>query len=234
MSRNEIIKSVEPCLFMRGINARAVSIDYENSKYAFLNLDYLKNYKIDLTTKVTKISTIGKDNMSDTFTKTNMGGQIKIFSTTNAKFFNHFVYGLSENMVCQWCRRQIEDGPIGPVGIPIRLTITEGVYRFDVVSCNCGFRCALAQLNDEMYTPRKIITPESGVLLNTAYSMSVEAPAPKLVPAPDWRLRKANGGSIDDSDFFSETHTYVNSSSVVFCPVKIIYEKIAIKNDNRI
>ena len=227
---SSVILSVSPTLFLKGLVSTDIYNKYNAGEYRYFTLDYIKNIKINLNGKLSNISAIGKDSYSDIFTKSSFKNQIQIYCTDNCHYFNTFSQGVTGETKCYWCRKTFNGQP---VGYPIRMDIETGgedspdYYIFHSTTAMCTFQCALAGLHQDLKLGKA--KPESLVYLKFAYEKIYPKAGP-LCPAPDWELLKSNGGSLDDNEYYLNTHRYIKTSSVVFSPVKTIYEKL--KNGN--
>ena len=223
MSKKEVILSSTPTIFLKGLVPTVLYSEFESGKFTYFNLEYIKIFKINLTGNLSNISTVGKDSLSDIFTKNNTSNNVKVFCTDNCSFFNVFNQGINENTKCYYCRRKFS-GPM--LGSPVKYErfFTDNqdeILVFHCVTCDCSFECANSSIDFYVPEDQRAL---ARTILNFAFEKS--HPGKTLKKALDWRLLKENGGSLEESDYISNTHRYVKLSNVVFCPIKNIYEKI--------
>ena len=159
----------------------------------------------------------------------------QIIATTN-----HISYSLYDNkgqelpigakcpggsLFCHYCRLEYKTNA---VGIPILYKEQKDPkmsYKNYIFYCEglfCSYECALAAL--KMQIGREALSRDSNYnyaeeLLRYLYSLAYPNNG-ALMPAPDYRLLKSNGGSLTDSEFKSSNHTYIKLPGLVFAPVK--------------
>lgn len=216
----------EPCIHLLNIKPKDIYENLMNGKYSTLTMDILSMFSMDFNGKSTsKMTIVGKNNISDIFTRTNMYNQIQLYATTNCQFFSD-----RTDLKCQWCRTEFDGTKYQAVGIPVDIYEDEdGNTIIYVISCNCSFRCALSDLEDELNSGRQIVNSNSKSILYYAFGLA--HPGKELTPAPYWRLLKSNGGSIEYKDFIANTYvikasTVESDKKMYVCPKKNIFEKI--------
>lgn len=215
--------TIIPGFFLRGVDTINVKGQYNKGHFTKYKLDTLKDYKIDFSGKTISIVPVGNDDTSDIFSKTNTSNITSIFATSNCKTFNNFIHpniGVT-GIKCDWCRDVLKTDP---VGIPIKIDFIEDYLVCHTPTCHCSFECAFASLIDDSKFLKPNYTADSVVYLNIMFNRIF--PDEKLLPAPDWKLHKNNGGSLDENEFQLNSHTYQKTGRAIFCPVKTIYSKI--------
>ena len=239
MSRNTIkiietlmLRRIDPIVMIRRYLAgefRKVTIPDEKIEFskAFVNLN----------------QRVGADQTSEIYRfndKTNSG---QLIMTTNHEQYSYAKELNSNNShdqildkplaYCRWCRREIKSKPIG---IPISMEVdsqTDTVV-FNIEDTIDTFGCALAVLKrvyscHHMYKDPLYMDAEQ-ILHCMYHKMYPDKIGSRIKEANDWRLLKINGGPLDDDEFDTSQHEYVQVPNVVLVPVKRQYIKLDIGN----
>lgn len=117
-----------------------------------------------------------------------------------------------DNGPCWYCRREVK--PESKVGIVLRVR-DDRFHHFliiDIEGRACNTSCALKFVKDHSgehicYEGREIAMHQINEIC---------APGTRLVPAPDWRLLKTNGGPLSDEDFDKEVRKFIPTSNLQF------------------
>jgi len=229
MSKKEIIISSNPTVCLKSLNPLVIYTDYKNNKYSYFDLEYINIIKINFEQKLSNITSVGKDQNSDIFTKNNINNKIKVFCTDNCNFYNSFNLSdrkeNSEEYKCFYCRRKFKGNP---VGVPVsyeKFMSNDGLSEilvFHCVTCDCSMECSFSNIDTNLI-------PESQKSYSTTvlkYAFEKMYPGKTLNKALDWRLLKENGGSLDETEYTKNTHSYTKINTLIFSPIKNIYEKI--------
>lgn len=230
-----IINSV-PTIVLAKIHPATVTKNYHDGKYVNMKLpDKLSTS--GLTNSDTSLN-YGINESAALFTYRGKNDMQQIIATTN-----HVSYALYDSkgqelpmgakcpggcLFCHYCHLEYKTNAIG---IPITykeqrdpknsqkhiIFYCEGLY--------CSYECALSALKTQI--GRNSLARDSSYnyaeeLLRYLYKLAYPS-NPILIPAPDHRLLKSNGGSLTESEFRTGSHTYIKLPGMIFAPVKFQY-----------
>jgi len=223
MSKKEIIISSNPTVCLKSLNPLVIYTDYKNNKYSCFDLEYINIIKINFNQKLSNITSVGKDQNSDIYTKNNINNKIKVFCTDNCNFYNSFNLGSSEEFKCYYCRRKFKGNPVGvPISYEKFMSGDTEILLFHCITCDCSLECSFSNIDTTLI-------PESQKSYSTTvlkFIFEKLHPGKTLNKALDWRLLKENGGSLDEHEYTKNSHQYTKINTLIFCPIKNIYEKI--------
>lgn len=128
--------------------------------------------------------------------------------------------------VCFWCLRQIktdQDGILMNMGVPVsskvKMTKDGPVTEYCMDGMIDTFECGLSHIQrykgETLYKDSERLLKQ---LFNNFYPDDI------LRPAPDFRIRKANCGSIDDADFFNTRHFYKRTQNISLASIQVHYQ----------
>lgn len=210
--------SINPSFFLKKIDPCQVYEKYKNGKYSHLSLPESKEKKMEKHT-------------SELFNKYEQNMENPIFIFKDKANYNQVVATsncqkeTTGSFICDWCRYPFKGER---VGIPLKVEIEKGMPTIvHNEGCFCSFECCLSEVKwrrGVSFSYRDPLYMDSEQLLRYVYRLCY----PKgevLREAPDFRLLRNNGGSIDLDDFFSKTHKYVRTSQVLQNPVRVQYLK---------
>lgn len=231
--------SVEPQLFLRGVDVQKVMRDHRTNKYL--------HYKIPTTKIVIPMIDVNSGYTSNNINGANPNillftipskGEIKQI-TTNCNSYACFDSTGKEisGGKCNWCGDTFETARLG---IPLQIVEYEGEHNHPLPvqlrnknigqimiiyyeSCSCCFECALAELK-----MRKLRSPSTVYYTNAErnlrYMFHLLHPDEDLHEAHDYLLHKNCGGSLSSEEFHSRHHIYSQVPNVIWAPVKGIYD----------
>jgi hypothetical protein len=212
--KGSVVIETCPTFLLKGVNPAVIFSEYKEGKYNGLSISDFRKVKVSM--KNTNVMSIGIDEMSNIYTSLDNNNISQVYATSNCLFFNSFISGNPTIFTCSGCSRKF-DHP--PVGIPIRENIYDEIYVYDTPTCHCDLRCAFADFlkNEKKYS---VYTE---YFLKKAWK--IKTGKDTMYPVFG-NLLAQNGGSLDESELFSDTHEYRPTNKVVFCPMKLVYQKV--------
>lgn len=222
MSNQKI--GIIPTFFLRGVSLQDIHNRYQQGEFKDFSPP-LK--KVNVNVVPINIAKSYSDDPSSGIYMTQMRNGIKqIVATTNQSTFEYFTKN-GEKIApgeCDYCHQEIKGDPMG---IPIKIEKKDSIGVVYCTHCTCSFECTLGLLkfiNDRSIAFRNPIHASSEQLLRYIYQKAYPN-AGILMEAPDYFLHKSNKGSLDDTDFHSQKHTYTQLPNLIFAPVKVPYVK---------
>jgi hypothetical protein len=136
---------------------------------------------------------------------------------------------------CKRCNLELETLPEGcyPLGIPIRVVRRGNTYIFKTVKKFCSFECAYGELLDSVYRGFGDHISEDFIQW-LRFMFHLIYPDRELVASPEGILRKANGGSLSDDEYYSGTNYYCPTSNIIHLPTKQEYITFDLSDRNGI
>jgi len=225
MSTPSPILSVNPTFLLRHLDPSKILENYKSGKYCHITLPKEKIHLNLITPSIQ--SNLGTDPESDLYTfrtKGNLTQTVASTSHLHYLLFNRNGGLIPPGGICDWCRISFSHSS---VGIPIKMEIGhfdigEPIIIFYLDGCMCSCECALAELKRHhtlSYRYRDSLYMDSEQMLRYMYSI-IYPNEDFLYEAPDYRLLRQNGGSLDISEFHNKKHIYVRTPNIILAPVK--------------
>ena len=135
---------------------------------------------------------------------------------------------------CGGCRKILNvNSTDNIIGIPTKMEYNpeSSQTTYYLKDYFCSFRCCFTILRryksyHRIYRSPNLIDCE--YMLQLLYKQLYPDGLP-LKERPDWRLLNTNnGGPLNEQEFFSDSHLYVDTKSLIISPVKIQYMKLSI------
>lgn len=225
--------NTKPVFVLRQVNA--VELIKRYNEGAFSQVKDLPSAKIEVAKSTAIMApTHGKSLQEPTCAIKDRMDKSIIMYTDNVSNFETFTKSGGvppKGGRCEWCRRLFTNES---QGVPIAFKEGEAIsankngapyYAFWDEGTFCSYRCVLAHIL--MF---KEIGPQQRdpLYLNSEatlrFRFSLEYPNVEvLLPAPDYRLLKENGGSLTDEEFDGTKYTYLRTANVVIIPCKVAY-----------
>lgn len=137
----------------------------------------------------------------------NSGSSIRYISRGEYCNMNGSPYDTDSGKPCWWHRHPFEGKAIG---IPVRVTISEGRLKIYMDGIFCSYECAYSYLNEELkkyYPYRDNIYENSEKLLKQLYHE--QYPEKSLRCAPDWKsLKDVGNGDLSVREFIEKLSSY--------------------------
>ncbi len=132
-------------------------------------------------------------------------------------FYTNKEYSELPKIGCYWCHLPISH----IIGIPIEIATINNETVYKMIDYYCSFQCAMAAINENNKLMERFRNPkmkDSEVILRFLYDKI--CPGKRLVPSPDFRLLKANGGPLTEEEYFGGSGSYVKLFGTIGVPCK--------------
>jgi len=225
-----IITMTVPTFFLRGVDPTKIVEKYQSGAYE--NLDYNTEKVKICPVKPTFQPSFGTNINDGVFTLRLPNNSTQIIATTNQEIWVKHLNSNDDSidisgLTCEYCRQDITGTP---VGIPVKMATTKhpdghDVYVFGFDRVTCDLECSLALIHQEnrnRFPCRDPLYRTSEQMLRYLHRL-LYPQDPPLRRAADYRLHLRNGGSLDDSQYYTSRHRYIRTPNVISGPVKIMY-----------
>jgi hypothetical protein len=220
------VVGVVPKFLLRGIDPKVLSEKYYAGEYA--NVSEPPSAVFNLQ-EVNHVSIPNYGNNPDLpcyefKDKNNISVVIITSNNGHYKFFQKKEV-LKKGGRCFWC---LQDFDHERTPVPIRMEkkidpkTNESYYFFWTEGILCNPQCALAYAKREaLYDP---LYKDSEFYLQFWHGLLHPHSSEKfLIPAPDYRLLKANEGHLDIADYRKNIYDYQRSTNTILIPAKVEY-----------
>lgn len=184
--------------------------------------------KINLLKEKFEQKKVQKDFNKHLTTITLSNGQKTQICKLGAEEYEHFCKTREivrrKEFTCLWCRRHSNNQEFTGFSIPISFSITntDNYEFFHSMYTTCTFNCALAEIlsrilrfpSDQNYEKARCLI---------FHQFALEYPGKQLFPAPDYLLRKENGGPLEDEIYYEGTFILKEQQAYHFVPAQKLY-----------
>lgn len=210
------LPTIVPTFLLRAVDPNAVLEAYLEGAYQQVTEP---PGKVLAAKEISLAPSYGQSQKSEIYTYRNKSNNQTVVVTTNHDAYEAVIDGkVYRPSRCLWCRGPIEEEPIG---IPVKMTISEGIYYFHLDRPHyCSFECCFAELClDNKRCVREPLYCDSEQMLRLFFREVVGEE--QLTAAPDWWLLEDNGGPLSRQDW--KAHHYVRTPSIITLPIKTEY-----------